>query len=179
MSDEYKENLDAEVQETDTSVDSSNGTLNESQDSDSSDGSENADEKYLNAKRRAEKAESDKKDLQAKLRALTGDSTEEKVQNRTEQTGLSREEAILFARGLTEEAVNQIDKIAKIEGISKLEAAEGDYFKTWKKTQEEKAKSEKAQLGTSKGSPRTPEKKGLSTPGLTRDEHMELFKNNK
>ena len=177
MSDENKEALDAEVQDTDTSVDSEvNDTLNESQDSDSSDGSENADEKYLNAKRRAEKAEADKKELQAKLKALTGDSTEEKRTEQKEQTGLSREEAILFAKGLSEEEINKASKIAQIEGISLTEAIDNDIFVSWKKSNEEKVRSEKAQLGTSKGSPRTPDKKDFGTPGLSAEDHKELFR---
>jgi len=163
MSDENKEILAAEEQDVDTSVDSeTNDTLNEE---------EISTEAYDNQKRRAEKAEAKLKELKDSL----GDEpkTEEKVQK--EQTGLTREEAILFAQGLSEEEINHASKIAKVDGTSLTEAVGGDFFKTWKKSNEDKVRSEKAQLGTSKGSPKVEGKKDFNTPNLSKDDHKELF----
>ncbi len=90
-------------------------------------------------------------------------------------TGLSREEAILFAKGLSEQEVDQASKIAKIEGISLTEALNDDMFVAWKEAQERKAKSAKAQLGASNGSPQSPEKKSFDSKGLEREDHKALF----
>ena len=164
MSDENKEILAAEEQEVDTSVDSQeNDTLNEEKE-------EVSTEAYDNQKRRAEKAEAKLKVLKDSL----GDKEEEK-EEKTEQAGLSREEAILFAQGLSEEEVNHASKIAQVEGTSLSEAVQGDFFKGWKKSNEEKVKSEKAQLGTSKGSPKVVEKKDFDSPKTSREDHKALF----
>jgi len=163
MSDENKEILAAEEQDVDTSVDSeTNDTLNEEE--------EVSTAAYDNQKRRAEKAEAKLKELKDTM----GEKTEEKTEEK-EQTGLTREEAILFAQGLSEEEINHASKIAKVDGTSLTEAVGGDFFKTWKKSNEDKVRSEKAQLGTSKGSPKVEGKKDFNTPNLSKDEHKELF----
>ena len=162
MSDENKEILAAEEQDVDTSVDSeTNDTLNEE---------EISTEAYANQKRRAEKAEAKLKELKDTIGEKTEEKTEEKA-----QTGLTREEAILFAQGLSEAEINHASKIAKVDGTSLTEAVGGDFFKTWKKSNEDKVRSEKAQLGTSKGSPKVEGKKDFNTPNLSKDDHKELF----
>lgn len=136
-------------------------------------GAPSTDDKYLSQKRRAEKAEAELKALKAKL----AEATEEKpaVQTATvAPSAISREETILFARGLTEAEVEYAKKIASVEGSSPLAAAESDIFKLWKKSQDEKRKAEEAQLGPSNSSPtRKPEKSFRD--GLTPEEHRAIF----
>lgn len=139
----------------------------------------------------AEESSHDEKDAEiAKLRAIAKKRTEQvnklkdalnekeevEVEEKQPTSGLSREEAILFARGLTEEEVDKASKIAQLEGISLAEAATSDFFTTWKSAKEAKKKSEKAQLGASKASPKVVEKKDFSSSNLTAEEHKALFK---
>jgi|GEM_PF-3338219 len=169
MSEVEQENLDAAVQD-DVSADSDNNdTLNEETASDA---------KYESQKTRAEKAEAKVKELKDSIKALDAKdepSTDKKEDEKPLQTGLSRDEAILFAKGLTEEEVEKASKIAQIEGMTLTEATQSDFFTAWRDSNEKKVKSEKASLGTSKGSPQFKEKKDLDSTGLSRDEHKALF----
>lgn len=80
----------------------------------------------------------------------------------------TREELIAIAQGTSEEALDQLNAIAKGKGISLKEAKEDPMFKSWQKAEEAKAKSEKAQLGTSSGS-KAEEAPNISK--MTRAEH--------
>jgi len=108
---------------------------------------------------------------------VAGSQTVAPQKEEVTQTGLSRDEAILFAKGLTEEEVEKASKIAQIEGVTLTEAVNNEMFIAWKTAKKQAEKSAQAGLGTSKGSPKVPEKKDFSTPGLTKEEHLELFKN--
>ena len=66
-----------------------------------------------------------------------------------------------------------------MEGVSLSEALDNEMFVAWKESQERKAKSEKAQLGASNGSPKVTEKKSFDSKGLSRDEHKALFMKSK
>lgn len=92
------------------------------------------------------------------------------------QTGLTREEAILFAKGLSESEVEQASKIAQLENVSLTDAIDNPLFKAWKGVQEESVRKEQAQLAPSKGSPEYKEEKSFDSSELSRDEHMALFK---
>ncbi len=120
-----------------------------------------------------------KNDKIAELEAqLKGDSgTEAKAEVKEPSEGLSKAEAILYAQGLTEEEVNKASTIAKIENVKLNDAINGDLFVAWKKTKDDKIKSEKASIGTSNGSAKVAEKKGFDTPGLSSEEHLALFRN--
>lgn len=67
------------------------------------------------------------------------------------QEGLSREEAIFFAKGFNEDDLKAAKKIAAVEDISLLEAIEDDVFKGRLEKIEEKQKAKKAQLPPAKG----------------------------
>ena len=165
MTEENKETLDAAVQDDDSVSTDNNDTLNK--DSEGKD----FEKLYENQKARAEKAEGKLKDVKSSV------SEEPVVKEEKEEvkTGLSREEAILFAQGLTEEEVLKAGKIAELEGISLSEATKDELFVTWKEKKEKEAKSAKAQLGTSTGSPAVAEKKDFNSPNLDRDDHKALF----
>lgn len=112
-------------------------------------------------------------ELEAQLNKDGGKAEEKAEPQKT--GGLSREEAILFAKGLSEEAVNKASKIAKIEGISLTEATRDPMFTAWKQSEENRVKAEKANIGTSNGTKKAPEKKSFESKDLSKEEHMELF----
>lgn len=90
------------------------------------------------------------------------------------QSGLSREEAILYAKGLTDEEVELAKKLSVLNGVTPLKAIEDDIFKAKYDARIKKEKSEKAALAPSNGLNRmTPSK---PTSEMTEEEHRELHK---
>ncbi len=100
-------------------------------------------------------------------------SKESKVETDDSNT-LTREEAILFAKGLEEEDVDDIKFIADRKGINLIEASKTREFKTLQKTREVDKKNENAQLRASKGSKVT-RKKSFQTENLSAEDHKRLF----
>ena len=90
--------------------------------------------------------------------------------------GLTREEGILFARGFTEAQVEQAKKVAELQKLKLTDAVDDPLFTTWKAIEDKKAKDAAAQLPVSRGGKPASTKKTLSTPGLSEDEHQQLFK---
>lgn len=130
-------------------------------------------------KRRAEKAEQKLKELKAQLEDSKTEPQEEAEEQKTAKPvgdSLTKEEAILYARGLSEEEVEKVKHIAKLEGESPLVAAESDYFKSWKEKQDRQKETQETQLGASRGSVKSKPKKDISSPGLTPEEHKALWK---
>ena len=84
------------------------------------------------------------------------------------QPGLTKEEAILYAKGFTEEEVALAQKIALINGVSPLKAVEDEIFKAKYDARLKKEKSEKASLSPSGGS-RVKMDKQIEE--MTREEH--------
>jgi hypothetical protein len=66
---------------------------------------------------------------------------------KTNQVGLTREEAILFAKGFTEDEVDLANKLAKINNTTPMKAIEDDYFKSKVSARKEKETADAAQLG--------------------------------
>ena len=87
---------------------------------------------------------------------------------------LTRDEAIVLAKGFSEDELEYAKKVAAVEGIKVTEALENSLFKTWKSTNDEAVKRQKAQLGTSRGA-RSSVKKTIDAPGLSDDEHKAMF----
>lgn len=178
MDEDNMEVLDSETQD----VSGDDDVNEESYDSDTSSESE-TDEEIEKArkiasdqKRRAEKAERELKELKSTLPKKTEPQSEGQPAKASESNGLTREEAILFAKGLSQEQVDKAVSIAKLEGVNPLVAAESDYFQFWKTEQEKKAEAENTQLGASRGSAKIKPKKDFDTPGLTPEEHKALWK---
>ena len=90
-------------------------------------------------------------------------------------TGLTRDEGILFSKGFEEAEVEHAQKVATLQGVKLTEAIKDPLFTTWKTNRDAEAKKQQAQLGTSKGA-RTTVKKTIDTPGLSDEEHKEMFK---
>jgi hypothetical protein len=89
------------------------------------------------------------------------------------QSGLSREEAILFAKGLSEEDVEEASKIAKLNGVSLIKATEDPYFKFKQESRQAEEKAKGAKLGASSGSGSIT---AIPVSEMTREQHMEYMK---
>ena len=87
---------------------------------------------------------------------------------------LSRDEAILIAKGLSEEEVEYAKKVATLQGVKVTDAVNDDLFKGWKAKKDKEAKDAEASLPPSRGA-RSTMKKTFNTPGLTPEAHKELF----
>lgn len=104
-----------------------------------------------------------------------GETTEKpKAKKEEKPEALSRDEAKLYARGLEDEEVEKIKKIAFIEEITLDEAYKSDLFTTWKRNKEKEIELQKAALGASKGS-KAVVKKSIDAPGLSDEEHKKLW----
>jgi hypothetical protein len=88
--------------------------------------------------------------------------------------GLTREEGILFAKGFSEEEVEQAKKVASLQGVKLTEAVTDELFTGWKAKKDKEAKDRQAQLGVSRGA-RPATKKTFATQGLSDEDHKQLF----
>lgn len=96
-----------------------------------------------------------------------------KETNETPST-LTREEAILYAKGYTDEEVDLANKLSKINGTTLSKAIEDDIFKAKYDQRLKQERSEKASLSPSGGSGRF---KAEKNPGeMTREEHETYYK---
>lgn len=93
--------------------------------------------------------------------------------NETQPSSLSREEAILFAKGYTEEEVDLANKLAKVNGTSILVAVEDNYLKSLRAERLRKERSEKAALPASNGAGKFKTTKPIGE--MSEDEHREYF----
>lgn len=89
------------------------------------------------------------------------------------ESSLSREEAILYAKGYTDDEVSLANKLSKLEDIGVLEAIEDSVFKTRHEDRLRKEQAEKAELGASKGSGHAKSDKPIGQ--MNKDEHKEFF----
>lgn len=87
--------------------------------------------------------------------------------------GLSRDEAILYAKGFSEEEVEHAKKVSLLQEVSVAKAVEDDLFKDWKAKKDKEVKDRAAQLPPSRGA-KPSVKKTLATKGLSDEEHKEL-----
>ena len=117
-----------------------------------------------------EEAEEKERKLQELNKALNPEpeSPEEK-----KDTSLSREEAILYAKGYDDETVERLKKIAQVEDTDLLEAEKTDIFTAWKEKKEAEANNQAAQLGASSSS--APHREEGFKPGMSKDEHKALW----
>jgi hypothetical protein len=87
---------------------------------------------------------------------------------------LTREEGILFSKGFSEEEVEQAKKVAALQGVKLTEAVNDDLFTGWKTKRDKEATDRKAQLPSSRGG-RPTVRKSFNTPGLSDEEHKQMF----
>ena len=87
---------------------------------------------------------------------------------------LTRDEAIVIAKGFSEEELEYAKKVAALERIKVTDAVTHDLFTGWKTKRDTAAKEQKAQLPASRGAKSTV-KKSFATPGLSPEEHKQMF----
>lgn len=87
---------------------------------------------------------------------------------------LSRDEAILFSKGLSEDEVEHAKKVSAVQGIKLTEAIVDPLYTAWKEQKNKDARAQAAQLPASKGA-RATVKKSFNTPGLSDEDHKALF----
>jgi len=83
---------------------------------------------------------------------------------------------ILQSQGLSEDLIEQLKKLAKINGTSILAAQSDSIYQVIKERKEQEEKKAKASLGASRGSGSPTVKKDFNSPGLTEAEHRDLWK---
>jgi hypothetical protein len=82
---------------------------------------------------------------------------------------LTREEAILIAKGYEDSELAKLKAVAKGNGCSLLDATKDEMFVLWKEKQDEEVKKSKSKLGASKGSGSVRAEKSVSD--MTKEEH--------
>jgi len=91
--------------------------------------------------------------------------------NKTNNT-ISRDEAILFAQGFSEEDVDHLNLVAKGAGLSLKDAKEHPLFVSYMEKQDMEKKARKASMGASKGSSAT---KKVDLSNLSEEEHKAIW----
>ena len=110
--------------------------------------------------------------LYARLKKASKEKINETVKTRPNNSSLTRDEAILFAKGHTDEEVDLAIKLAKVNDVSIHEATTDLIFRAKVQQRQKKEKSAKASLGASSG------KSEFAPPDvgkMSRDEHIKLF----
>lgn len=168
------------MSEQDKGADSTEENLEEGENleentSEEDDSQDEESKKFEDQKRRAEKAEAKLEEL--KKRLSSDDNEEDEDKDTLKDSGsLTKEEAKLIARGLSDEEIEKADKIAQVEGVSLTEAVGTDLFETWKEKRDKEIKAQEASIGASKGSGSQKKGKSLSDPNLEDKDHEKLAK---
>lgn len=87
----------------------------------------------------------------------------------------SVEETVLKANGMPSELLTQLKKIAKVNGTGLLDAQTDPIFIAVKDKFEKDKKRKEASLGAGRGAGGKKVDKSFKTPGLSRDEHKDMF----
>lgn len=103
--------------------------------------------------------------------------TKPKAQSQAPQTASSTsvEETVLLANGMPEELLEKLKKVAQVQEISLLKAKNDPIFLAVQESFEKAKRSEQASIGSSRSSGTVKPKKDFNTPGLSAQEHRELF----
>lgn len=164
MTEELNENVDS--QNDDVEVET---TEEETTTEDSKEELSDREKQFL---ARAKKAEGKLKEVKSSFEEPKQTET---LKNNVEQSGLSRDEAIFFAKGGTEDDLVIAQKIAKIEDISILAAMEDPFYKSKVAERQEEAKIKSNLIGASTGGNGGGHKqKPLGK--MTEEEHKAYFK---
>jgi hypothetical protein len=96
------------------------------------------------------------------------------VQTQTQATPLNVEETVLLATGMEESLLETLKKVAAVNGTTLIKAQNDPIFVAVKEKFVREKKSSNACLGASRGSGQAKVRKDVSSPGLSREEHMKL-----
>lgn len=118
------------------------------------------------------------KKAEAELKTLKGTGQPEATQNINSNV-LSAEDVdikILKAQGKSQEEIDYLKKLAHVNGTGIVEAQNDALFKAWTAQRDAESKAEKAKLGASRGAGSIRQEKSTTTPGLSDQEHKELWR---
>lgn len=87
----------------------------------------------------------------------------------------SVEEVVLLANGMDEELLEQLKKVATVQGVSLLKAQNDPIFVAVKEKFEKDKKDQAASLPASRGSGAVKPKLDFKSKGLTEEQHREMF----
>lgn len=178
MTNENMENLDASVQEEESVASQNEDTSNSDESPEDEQSSE--DERYLNQKKRAEKAEAELKELREKLDKNTPTKSEQSSSTTEDrsadyQGNLSAFEIAKVSKvvkDLDDEDLDTLQQVANGIGTTDLaEAASSELFKAHLSVKKEAQRKEQAKLGAATGSGKARGKESPFKKGLTDDEH--------
>lgn len=87
----------------------------------------------------------------------------------------SVEETVLRANGMPNELLSHLKKVANLNGTSLLDAQKDPIFVAVKDKFDKEVKRKQASLGAGRGAGGKKSEKTFTTPGISRDEHKEMF----
>jgi hypothetical protein len=117
---------------------------------------------------RAKKAED-------KAKTLKTETKDENINNNNQPVGLTREEAILIAKGTDERIINEAAIIAKAKGINILEAVKDPLIEAYADKLAQEEKKRRAQLGASGGAGSSSNDDLTQRVGMSREEHKKAI----
>jgi len=168
MEENEKEVIDTPVEETQEEV----NEVEETEDVEDSNNTSSEDYREYWEKK-VKTLEAQKDHWRKKAEGSKKDTEPLKKSNET-QSGLSKDEIILYAKGHTEDEVELAKKLATINGVSPLKAIEDEIFKSKVSSRLKKEKSEQASLPASGYVGKVKSEKPVGK--MTLDEHKEYFK---
>lgn len=118
---------------------------------------------------RAHKAEAELKAIKAKQ----AEAPQSNINNGLDSDAVDVK--ILQSQGMSEYLITELKALAKVRGTSILATQLDPIFVTIKEKSEQEEKAKKASLPASRGSGSPTAKKSFNTPGLTDEEHKELW----
>lgn len=119
---------------------------------------------------RAKKAENEAKALKAKPV-----ETKTEINKSNETVGLTRDEAILIAKGVDDRIIDEAKIVAEAKKIPLREALEYPTIKAFKQSLEAEERKKKARLGASGGSAGSDPDDLTEKVGMTREEHRKAI----
>lgn len=177
--DKKNENLDSQ-NETQTDAGSENQATTSAEVSGSQDsGADETDVAMLETNKklfeRAKKAEAEAKALRAKLAERRG-SSEDTSARQSPEPAQNVEEVVLLAQGFPEELLSDLRTIAQVRKTGLIKAQSDPIFVAVKAKYERKKAEQETGMPASRGASSAKPNRDASTPGLSREEHMEMYK---
>lgn len=165
-----------EDEETSDTSDGAQGEENGEASDETADADVDGDDDPEALKRKLKDSEEKRAKLYARLKRQEGKGKKPQARKdrKSSEESLTREEAILFAKGLTEEEVEHAKKVAEVEGVRLTEAVGKELFVLWKEKRDKERKEAEAQLGASRGS-RGAKKVSFDSDDLSDEDHRRLF----
>lgn len=117
------------------------------------------------------------KKAEAELKVLKGNKPAEATQTLTPNAPATEELEVLIlkSQGMSPELIETLKKVSQATGKTLLDTQKDEVFITIKEKMEATEKSAKASVGASRGSGKVTKVKDINTPGITTEEHKELW----